>query len=108
MELNEYQDFTDTTRDIDKTPIILYTTFGLCGESGEVADKIKKAIRDADCVITGQRREDIAKELGDVLWYVAQLSRDLGYNLEEIAQMNMMKLKDRLKRGVIGGSGDNR
>lgn len=108
MTLNEYQEFTDTTRDLEKTPEIIYTTFGLCGESGEVADKIKKAIRDADCIIAGTRREGIAMELGDVLWYIAQLSRDLGYSLEEIAQMNMLKLNDRLKRGVIGGSGDNR
>ena len=108
MTLNEYQDFTDTTRDLEKTPEVIYTALGLCGESGEVADKIKKAIRDADCIITGVRREDIAKELGDTLWYIAQLSRDLGYSLEEIAQMNMQKLNDRLKRGVIGGSGDNR
>lgn len=108
MTLNEYQNFTDTTRDIEKTPLVLYTSLGLCGEAGEVADKIKKAIRDADCIISGTRREEIAKEIGDVLWYVAQLSRDLGYELEEIAQTNVQKLNDRLKRGVIGGSGDNR
>jgi len=108
MTLNEYQNFTDTTRNIEKTPKVLYTSLGLCGESGEVADKIKKAMRDADFIISGARREEIAKEIGDVLWYVAQLSRDLGYELEEIAQMNMLKLNDRLSRGVIGGSGDNR
>lgn len=108
MTLDEYQEFTDRTRDKEKCPIIIYTSLGLCGEAGEVADKVKKSIRDANGIIFGERRESIAYELGDVLWFVAQLSSDLGYSLDEIAQMNKYKLEDRIKRGVIGGSGDKR
>lgn len=82
---------------------IIYPALGLCGESGEVAEKIKKYLRDGTL-----NDKEVAKELGDVLWYIANLAEDLGYDLAEIADMNLEKLADRANRNVIKGSGDNR
>jgi len=81
---------------------------GLTGEAGELADKIKKVYRDDNGVFNQEKRDAIAKELGDVLWYVTRLGATLGFSLEEIAQRNIEKLADRAKRGKIGGSGDDR
>lgn len=82
---------------------VLYPTLGLCGETGEVAEKVKKQVRDGVF-----NRHEVAKELGDVLWYLANLSNDIGYNLDEIADMNIEKLTSRKNRNKIKGSGDNR
>tara|TARA_B110000908_G_C10129309_1_gene391427 strand:- start:27 stop:344 length:318 start_codon:yes stop_codon:yes gene_type:complete len=82
---------------------VLYPTLGLCGEVGEVAEKVKKQIRDGVF-----NRHEVAKELGDVLWYLSVLTNDIGYNLDEIAQINIDKLTSRKIRGKISGSGDNR
>ena len=81
---------------------------GLTGEAGELADKIKKVYRDDNGVFNQEKREAIAKELGDVLWYLTRLGATLGFSLEEIAKGNIKKLADRAKRGKIGGSGDDR
>ena len=86
----------------------IYPTLGLLGESGEIADKIKKVIRDDNSIISPEKKEEIKKELGDVLWYLAQISSELNIDLEEVAKKNIEKLYSRLERGVIGGSGDNR
>lgn len=83
-------------------------TLGLVGEAGEIANKVKKIIRDNGGVVTPEQASQIATEVGDVLWYVAALSRELGVDLGEVAQANIQKLTDRQARGVIGGSGDNR
>lgn len=87
---------------------IVYPTLGLVGEAGEVAEKVKKVIRDNGGVVTDTTKEKIAKELGDVCWYLAVLSHELGYKLEDIMQMNLDKLASRQQRGVISGSGDAR
>ena len=87
---------------------VIYPSLGLCGECGEVAEKIKKVIRDNDGIFEQKEKNEIKKELGDVLWYLANLSSDLGLNLSDIAAINLAKLKDRKKRGKISGSGDNR
>lgn len=81
---------------------------GLTGEAGELADKIKKVYRDKGGIFKQEEREAIAKELGDVLWYLTRLGATLGFSLEQIAAMNIEKLADRAKRGKIGGSGDDR
>lgn len=81
---------------------------GLTGEAGEVTDKIKKIYRDKNGVFKQEDREAIVKELGDVLWYLTRLGATLGVDLKSIAAMNANKLLDRMKRGVISGSGDNR
>ncbi|MEG2612382.1 MAG: nucleoside triphosphate pyrophosphohydrolase family protein, partial [Alistipes sp.] len=87
---------------------IIYPTLGLTGEAGEVADKVKKVIRDNEQQFTDERKAEIAKEIGDVLWYCATLSRDLGFSLESVAQMNVDKLRSRRERNILKGSGDNR
>ena len=86
----------------------IYPTLGLAGESGEVAEKIKKVIRDKNGVIDDETRELIKKELGDVLWYVSQIASELGLSLDEIAENNIEKLFSRMNRGKLSGSGDNR
>lgn len=86
----------------------VYPTLGLAGEAGEVADKLKKTIRDDDGVLTEEKRREVGKELGDVLWYAAQIASELDLSLDEVAQQNLDKLFSRKERGVISGSGDNR
>ena len=87
---------------------LYYPALGLNGEAGEVAEKVKKLERDNNGVLTDDRSEDIAKELGDCLWYLSELATQIGASLESIAQMNIEKLRSRKKRGVIQGDGDNR
>lgn len=101
LTLNAYQ--KAARRTAIYTDKIIYPALGLCGESGEVAEKIKKYLRDGTL-----NDKEVAKELGDVLWYIANLAEDLGYDLAEIADMNLEKLADRTNRNVIKGSGDNR
>ncbi len=86
----------------------IYPTLGLAGESGEVAEKIKKVLRDKSGIIDEATKQEIAKELGDVLWYLSQIASELGLSLEEVASENLKKLFSRKDRGVIKGSGDNR
>ena len=91
-----------------ETSRIVYPTLGLTGEAGEVADKVKKVIRDGQGAFTPEKKLEIVKEIGDVLWYCATLARDLGYELDDVAQMNVEKLRSRMQRNLISGSGDNR
>jgi len=86
----------------------IYPVLGLAGEAGEVSEKVKKIIRDDEGVVTESKREEIKKELGDVLWYVAQLCTEFGLKMDDVAIYNIEKLRSRLERGVIHGSGDNR
>jgi len=86
----------------------IYPTLGLCGEAGEVAEKIKKVMRDAGGYISPERKEEIKKELGDVIWYLAQLSTELGLSLDDIAWNNLEKLFSRMERSRLNGDGDNR
>ena len=87
---------------------LLYPTLGLCGEAGEVAEKVKKMVRDDGGELTPERRAALAGELGDVLWYVAQLATEAGLELDEIADANLAKLRSRQERAVLQGSGDDR
>jgi NTP pyrophosphatase (non-canonical NTP hydrolase) len=109
MDLDAYQNQARQTAlypQAGSNPI--YPTLGLCGEAGEVADKVKKVLRDQGGVFDARVREDLKLELGDVLWYVAQLASELGFSLEEIGQANLAKLASRSERNVISGSGDRR
>lgn len=108
MTLNEYQQHALETAIYPEDRRIVYPTLGLAGEAGEVADKVKKVIRDAHGEFTPEKRQEIIKEIGDVLWYCATLSRDLGYDLEEVARTNVEKLRSRRERNLLHGSGDNR
>lgn len=87
---------------------LVYPTLGLVGEAGEVAEKVKKLIRDGDGTLTDPVREKIAFELSDVCWYLAVLAYELDFTLEEVMQMNLDKLASRQARGVLSGSGDAR
>ena len=87
---------------------IVYPTMGLVNEAGEVAGKIKKIFRDRGGQIGEAERQDLKSELGDVLWYLAQICTELDLSLEEVAEYNLSKLFDRLERGKIHGDGDRR
>lgn len=87
---------------------IVYPTLGLANEAGEVAGKVKKLFRDKGGQIGEADREALKQELGDVLWYLAQIATELGLSLQEIAEANLDKLFSRLERGQIKGEGDNR
>ena len=108
MTLNEYQQHALETAIYPEESRIIYPTLGLTGESGEVADKVKKVIRDAGNKFTEEKKCEIMKEIGDVLWYCAALSHDLGFDLETVAQTNVDKLHSRMVRDEIHGNGDNR
>lgn len=108
MTINEYQEGARRTAIYPASRQIIYPTLGLTGEAGEVADKVKKVIRDANDEFTDEKKHQIALELGDVMWYAASLAHDLGYTLEEICQMNLDKLASRMERNKIHGEGDNR
>ena len=92
----------------DEFKDLLHWVLGITGEAGEVAEKVKKIIRDKNSVVTEDDKKELAKELGDVLWYIAVFANDLGVSMDEIAQTNLDKLASRKERGVLGGSGDNR
>jgi NTP pyrophosphatase (non-canonical NTP hydrolase) len=87
---------------------LLYLTSGLVGEAGEVANKVKKILRDDYGKLTPQRRIELVLELGDVLWYVSEICTHLGIPLEKVASDNIHKLGMRKYKGMIGGSGDGR
>ena len=87
---------------------MVYPTMGLVNEAGEVAGKVKKIFRDRDGQISEADRESLKQELGDVLWYLAQIATELDLSLQEIAEANLVKLFSRLERGTIRGDGDKR
>lgn len=103
MNLTEYQNAAAETAIYPQEYEIIYPALGLAGEAGEVANKVKKLIRDGNTDL-----HSIADELGDVLWYIAALARDLGVDLDTLAKENIKKLHSRKQRGVLGGSGDKR
>ena len=110
MTLNEYQKQALTTviSSSDAFKDSLHWVLGINGEAGEVAEKVKKIIRDKNGVISKQDKAELAKELGDVLWYLAVFAHDLGFTFDDVAATNLEKLQSRKTRGVLGGGGDNR
>ena len=108
MTLNQYQEEALKTAIYPEDKKIIYPTLGLTGEAGEVAEKVKKVIRDNNQEFTDEKKRQIALEISDVLWYCATLSHDIGYTLGEIGKMNIDKLASRQQRNKIGGSGDER
>lgn len=108
LTLNEYQQIALETAVYPKEYNIVYPALGMAGEAGEVADKVKKVIRDNNGDFTPTKCEEIAMEIGDVLWYCAVLADRIGYRLDTIGRMNNRKLKSRQLRGKLGGDGDNR
>ncbi|WP_250008827.1 nucleoside triphosphate pyrophosphohydrolase family protein [Actinoplanes sp. M2I2] len=109
MELNDYQRAALGTAAPRDTPNeVFHLLLGLVGETGEIAEKAKKVVRDRGSDFSRWDTEDLKKELGDVLWYVAVLADHFDLSLEEVAAANVAKLADRRDRGVLGGSGDVR
>jgi NTP pyrophosphatase (non-canonical NTP hydrolase) len=112
MTLDEYQRQARSTALYPEHARVLYPTLKLAGEAGEVAEKLGKLMRDEGFrpgdALTEAQREALSKELGDVLWYVANLAADLGLDLDSVAGDNLAKLADRKRRGVLHGSGDDR
>jgi NTP pyrophosphatase (non-canonical NTP hydrolase) len=117
MDFKEYQQIIEETAVYPKQVGLAYCALGLTGEAGEVADKVKKLYRDdnlhtldaaSEMVLIDQHRPAIAKELGDVLWYITALANEIDMDLEEIARMNYDKLIKRRETNTLHGSGDDR
>ncbi|MDQ3123375.1 MAG: nucleoside triphosphate pyrophosphohydrolase family protein [bacterium] len=108
MTFDEYQIAAIKTANLKRKNELFHLVLGLVGEAGEVAEKFKKLVRDKNTDETQIDRQDMQKELGDVLWYVAVLSKYLGLDLENVASANVEKLASRQQRGKLSGSGDNR
>lgn len=108
MTLDEYQSNALETAIYPKQYKVIYPALGITGEAGECSDKVKKVIRDNSGEFTDDRKREIAKEIGDVLWYCAALAHDIGYTLNEVGKMNVEKLNSRKERNKINGNGDNR
>lgn len=102
-QFDSYQTAANSFAQYPKEQELVYLALGLASEAGEVTDKIKKKIRDGKF-----DRKELAKELGDSLWYISQMATHLDYNMSEIASMNIDKLASRRTRNKIQGSGDNR
>ena len=108
ISVDEYQSIAIKTAIYPNTHKIVYPMIGLSGEVGEVAEKIKKTIRDNNGQFDDDRKIQIAYEIGDVLWYCANLANDLELSLSDIVQMNINKITTRSCGNKIHGSGDNR
>ena len=109
MDFSEYQSLSRRTATYPNAgEDLTYPALGLCGEAGEVAEKVKKTLRDDGGVLSDERREALSRELGDVLWYLSQLATEADLDLETVAEENLAKLLSRQDRGVLRGSGDDR
>ncbi len=110
MTLDEYQAAALTTAQWHGDELIDLThwALGVTGEAGEIAEKVKKIIRDAKGEVSAEAKQEIMKEVGDVLWYLSILSHHLGYKFDVVGQHNIEKLKNRKQQNKISGSGDNR
>lgn len=109
MNFEEYQ---KKSKETAIYPVVgknfVYPTLGLTGEAGEVSEKIKKLFRDKNGIADDDTKKELQKELGDVLWYLAQIATEFDLSLNEIAEKNIEKLFSRKERGTLHGNGDNR
>lgn len=109
MDFDDYQ--KKSTHSIVLPELIYdlkYLGLALAGETGEVAEKIKKLFRDAGGKLDESKKTDLIKEMGDILWYLARMADSLKIPLSQVAEMNLEKIKSRVDRQKIHGSGDNR
>ena len=107
-DLDMYQQVAKTTAIYPREQAIIYPTLGLTGEAGEVANKVKKIIRDGTIENHESLIQEISAEIGDCLWYISVLADDIGIKLSDIANANLIKLANRKEKGTIHGSGDTR
>jgi len=107
MEAKEYENFMSTSKVYEDLPII-YPALGLNGEAGEVADKVKKVLRDNNGIFEKKIKQDILKELADTLWYIWATADDMGYTLSDVFEAGIKKVKERQKTNTVHGSGDDR
>jgi NTP pyrophosphatase (non-canonical NTP hydrolase) len=108
MDFDDYQTAARSTAIYKPEVRVIYPALGLAGETGEVMEHVKKMLRDGDGKMDAERLGKIKKEIGDVLWYVANLAADLDLSMNEIAEENLAKLKSRQERGVLHGAGSDR
>jgi NTP pyrophosphatase (non-canonical NTP hydrolase) len=109
QDFNDYQELAMSTAVYpQKGSNLAYPALGLNGEAGEVAEKVKKILRDKGGVLDEDSRQALMKELGDVLWYVAAMCSEAGLSMGEVAELNITKLLDRQRRNMLHGSGDER
>ena len=113
MTFDEYQQQALTTaytdpQHVDTLMDKTIWAMGVTGEAGEVVEKWKKIVAYKGGEISSEDLAELAKELGDVVWYIAVFAHSLGLNFEDIMQRNVEKLQSRKKRDVIKGAGDNR
>ena len=109
MNFKEYQQTSQKTADYpDIGNNIVYPVLGLLGEAGEVAEKVKKVIRDHNGVISEMTKQKIKLELGDTLWYLTATCNELGITLDDVAHANISKTHSLYERGMIHGEGDER
>lgn len=117
MNIDEYQNRTNDTANYSdyikdltfEKAVMSYLSLGIAGEGGEIANKMKKYIRgDFDLMADETKKKDIAMEVGDVIWYAAQLLEQMGFSFSEVATANILKLKKRKEQGLIRGDGDER
>ena len=109
MDFNTYQKNARLTAQYPNLGAnYIYPTLGIVGEAGEVAEKVKKVIRDKNGIFDDESKKGLKKELGDVLWYVSNLCTEFSFSLDDIALQNLEKLKLRVAKGKISGSGDDR
>ena len=108
LNFNDYQKIAKTTAIYPDEYKIIYPALSLVGEAGEVANKVKKIVRDGEDKMSSDWKQQLASEIGDVLWYCAALASDLNMSLGVIASQNKDKLEARLKKGTLQGSGDKR
>ena len=107
-DLDMYQQVAKTTAIYPREQAIIYPALGLTGEAGEVANKVKKIIRDDGYKTNENLVQEISAEIGDCLWYISVLADDIGCKLSDIANANLLKLANRKEKGTIHGSGDKR
>ena len=111
LTLNQYQNQASSTAIYpDRGTIrgLEYCALGACGESGEIANKVKKIFRDDGSKLISERREMIRKEIGGVLWYLSQVCEEMNTTLSSCAEENLAELVSRKTRGTLNGDGDNR
>jgi NTP pyrophosphatase (non-canonical NTP hydrolase) len=108
MDIQEYQKRALATTEYGSGNAIIYPALGMNGEAGEVAEKIKKVLRDKKGEFSDESKLEIAKEIGDVIWYCSALANDIGYTLDQIFSINIDKFESRRSRNVLSGNGDNR